>query len=74
MRVNYLDILLTNNEKYGIVEFAISYRKGIETNSKKWCENKKAKAVPDSSGRAWVSGTHSGQMESSSRSLRFNGM
>lgn len=31
MRVNYLDILLTNNEKYGIVEFAISYRKGIET-------------------------------------------
>lgn len=35
MRVNYLDILPTNNEKYIIVEFAISYRKGIETNSEK---------------------------------------
>lgn len=41
MRVNYLAILLTNNEKYVIVEFAISYRKGTETNSEKWCENKK---------------------------------
>lgn len=35
MRINYLDILLTKNEKCVIAEFTISCRKGTETNSEK---------------------------------------
>lgn len=38
--VNYLDILFTNKKKCIIVEFTISCRKGIKTNS----ENSKSKS------------------------------